>query len=822
MRSAVRIASLRTVRIGSLRANDQGREFRSELDSHADTCVVSPTTALEIHDFDRTVRVFGYDEDAEHAKECRTVSAAVAYDHPATGDVYMLLLHQAISVPNMNSNLLSPMQMRDNDVRVNDEPKSLVLNPTDDHHAILVPPNDGQEEYLRIPLALHGVTSYFPTRKPTRQEYEACDMDQILHLTSESLEWDPKSKHFQEQEEAMLDSDGHLKEEAQRFGNNDTHLQRKIPDSKRIVSAIRSEVEPYVEQPSWELGTALLATVKVQTPCLRNKDKRRVMSITSSKRRPALSHHTLAKRWGIGLSTAERTLQATTQKGLRTVLHPTLSRRFRTNDRQLRYRRLSHEMFTDTLEVKTVSWRRKNRYAQVFATKFGWVRVFPMRTKSEAHHALSLLAQRDGVPHSIVMDGSKEQTMGDFRKKARQMDCRVKQTEPYSPWQNAAEGAIREVKRGAGRKMIKTRSPAKLWDHCLELEGYIRSNTALDIYELQGEVPETVLSGQTGDISPFADVGWYDWVFWYDSNSGFPEDKQVLGRWLGPSLDVGPAMTSKILKDNGYYIHLSSFRPLNEDELKDPVWTKERDAFDVKIKQKLGDPVSGDTLGSIDEDAVTPEYELCDDDADDQKHLRVPDIDNVTPEDQDNYVGAKLSLSFGGTMRAGQVKSRARNASGELVGTKNDNPILDTRAYNVELDDGEVAELSANVIAENMYAQCDEFGNQLVLLKEFVGHKVDATATKFADRFVTVNGQQRLRKTTTGWKLCCEWRDGTTSWERLADLKESYPVEVAEYAVAQGIDHEPAFAWWTRHVLKRRDRIISADLSSQQALPQEA
>ena len=47
----------------------------------------------------------------------------------------------------------------------------------------------------------------------------------------------------------------------------------------------------------------------------------------------------------------------------------------------------------------------------------------------------------------------------------------VKQTEPYSPWQNVAEGAIREVKRGAGRKMAKMASPAKLWDHCLELEG---------------------------------------------------------------------------------------------------------------------------------------------------------------------------------------------------------------------------------------------------------------------------------------------------------------------------------------------------------------
>ena len=41
-------------------------------------------------------------------------------------------------------------------------------------------------------------------------------------------------------------------------------------------------------------------------------------------------------------------------------------------------------------------------------------------------------------------------------------------------------------------------------------------------------------------------------------------------------------------------------------------------------------------------------------------------------------------------------------------------------------------------------------------------------------------------------------------------MKESYPVKVAEYAEAVGIGNEPAFSWWTAHVLKKRQRIISA------------
>ncbi len=54
-----------------------------------------------------------------------------------------------------------------------------------------------------------------------------------------------------------------------------------------------------------------------------------------------------------------------------------------------------------------------------------------------------------------------------------------------------------------------------------------------------------------------------------------------------------------------------------------------------------------------------------------------------------------------------------------------------------------------------------------------------------------------------------KWKDGSTSWENLADLKESHPLETPEYAVIQGIDHEPAFNWWVPHVLKNRGRIIS-------------
>jgi hypothetical protein len=58
--------------------------------------------------------------------------------------------------------------------------------------------------------------------------------------------------------------------------------------------------------------------------------------------------------------------------------------------------------------------------------------------------------------------------------------------------------------------------------------------------------------------------------------------------------------------------------------------------------------------------------------------------------------------------------------------------------------------------------------------------------------------------------LCVEWKYGTTSWERLEDIKESNPVEVAEYAPVKIFIDTTDFVWWAPHFLKKRTIIIAA------------
>jgi hypothetical protein len=62
-----------------------------------------------------------------------------------------------------------------------------------------------------------------------------------------------------------------------------------------------------------------------------------------------------------------------------------------------------------------------------------------------------------------------------------------------------------------------------------------------------------------------------------------------------------------------------------------------------------------------------------------------------------------------------------------------------------------------------------------------------------------------------GWNLCVEWKEGTSSWERLADLKERNSVEVAEYAVSENLHNAPDFLCWVPHLLKKRNHIIDSE-----------
>jgi hypothetical protein len=107
------------------------------------------------------------------------------------------------------------------------------------------------------------------------------------------------------------------------------------------------------------------------------------------------------------------------------------------------------------------------------------------------------------------------------------------------------------LKKGVERQMLRSGCPSRFWDDCIIREAYVRSHTYMDIFGLEGQVPESKIKGETVDISTIAEYAWYEWVKLWDTAAKFPVSKIQLGRDLGAAIDIGPAMTHTILKNNG-------------------------------------------------------------------------------------------------------------------------------------------------------------------------------------------------------------------------------------------------------------------------------
>lgn len=143
--------------------------------------------------------------------------------------------------------------------------------------------------------------------------------------------------------------------------------------------------------------------------------------------------------------------------------------------------------------------------------------------------------------------------------------------------------------------------------------------------------------------------------------------------------------------------------------------------------------------------------------------LKLDELDHDSPyaEEDDCYIGMKVPLPHPeGEMKQATVKQRKRNKDGTLQGTSNDNPILDTREYEVEFNDSSYSEYSANVLAENLYNHIDKNGHSNLLLSAIVDHEKDPNvALSKEDGYYEVNNTKKRRITTKGWQLKIEWKE---------------------------------------------------------------
>jgi hypothetical protein len=284
---------------------DGKHETTLELDSHANTCVLE-CDALIISDYNRPVSIVGYDESLG-SKTYQTVSGVVAYDDPQTRRLLHLIINQTIHIPHLDHHLLCPMQCHVNDMTVNYLPKFLATDPTDKTHALTLTDPHNPLQPVILPLTLRGVTLVLNVRSMTIDEFNSHDHLR-LHLTSETLTWDPTTDLYEQQEHAMMDYSGNIVRDAALRG------------PQLILNELQSLTTDLADlMHDCNFHQVLTAHVVVSSI-----DSSLSGHMRLHKSAP-IDFMTLAGQWMIAPDCAKKTVQRITQWGVRTCLNPTLT-----------------------------------------------------------------------------------------------------------------------------------------------------------------------------------------------------------------------------------------------------------------------------------------------------------------------------------------------------------------------------------------------------------------------------------------------------------------------------------------------------------------
>ena len=515
----------------------------------------------------------------------------------------------------------------------------------------------------------------------------------------------------------------------------------------------------------------------------------------------------LQKAWKIDRDTAVRTIRATTQRQDRRI--PTsgtsLKRNRRTNDKALRYNHINDYMFMDTMFASGNHSKslRGNTCAQIFTTDKGYIAVYPLMKKGDVPRAIKLFCKEVGVPDAFICDQSMEQTSKQVKAFIGDVGSSLRVLEEGTPWANRAELVIGQLKQAVRTDMKETNTPLCLWDYCLERRAIIANMTAKDLLQLRGQTPYFATYGHEADISNLTDLGWYEFCYYYDHGQQFPLARECLGRYLGPSKGYGNKMSSWVLKANGKVVSRRTIRPLTDIERTSDIEAEKRMAFNKAIKEKLGDGVTTAAM-NLKESLPLDELEY---DSDDEKPIIQSmgnPVDNAGREMNvypayDKMLNQKVIIPCDGEIKEGQVQCRTRKDGEGHVGTYSDNPFHNTITYDVLFDDGTRKEYGASVIAENMFRQADKNAFEYDLLDSILEFRINKMNTQ--------DKRRKKRKDDISLKIL--WKDGFEQWVSLDKMKDSYPIETAEFARAKGIDRRKEFKKWVPYVLSKRDANVA-------------
>jgi len=270
-----------------------------------------------------------------------------------------------------------------------------------------------------------------------------------------------------------------------------------------------------------------------------------------------------------------------------------------------------------------------------------------------------------------------------------------------------------------------------------------------------------------------------------------------LGRWIGISHRIGQALCFWILPFSGVPIARTTIQAISKEDLLTDIIKDKLLEFDQSIEQKLyeGRPVISDF--SLYREDENPSQEDSVDPV--EPEVQAPKIGDIEQDAFDELLLMEPTLIREGILEKAKIVGRKRDSDSNLVGHYDSNPLLNTRIYLAEFPDGHISEYSANIVTEAIYDDVDGNGYQDFMFDSIIDHEynpeMDTSPSKYS---------------TKAWKICVMWNNNSTSWHPLADIKNSFPVQLAQYAISNKLDKDTAFRWWIKPTLKQKESILKA------------
>ena len=257
---------------------------------------------------------------------------------------------------------------------------------------------------------------------------------------------------------------------------------------------------------------------------------------------------------------------------------------------------------------------------------------------------------------------------------------------------------------------------------------------------LDGSKPFEKICGYTPDISEFILFSWYEFVWYFTTQNS---QRNQLGRWLGPVINLGQGLAYNVLTINAKINVRSTVTSLSAAEKSYPAIIAEMKTFDDSIDKLIGD-TSQSTIDGIsqlelginiydnmfnatfyDNEDLYQQYNKYDEYG---NYIEINDVGELTSnklsieELHDDFKGKQVKIPYEGEIKTGFIIRQKRNLDGSLVGLSSPNPKDDHSVYEIQFDGGSYSKYTTHDILENMEEQVDRLTSNHSVIKGIVGH----------------------------------------------------------------------------------------------------